>query len=154
MIAFVSFTINAQTKPAETKKADDPKAKAPVAQTKAPAAPVKAAIDVTKLPKEILDNIATHKGFKAIKAESVTDKGITTYVVTVEGNNTKLNYIYDKDKKFVKEEAFKEEVKKPAAVKAEPKKEPVKAEPKKEPVKAEPKKEEPKKEPVAPKPTK
>ena len=132
MIAFVSFTINAQTKPAETKKADDPKAKAPVAQTKAPAAPVKAAIDVTKLPKEILDNIATHKGFKAIKAESVTDKGITTYVVTVEGNNTKVNYIYDKDKKFVKEEAIKE-VTKPAVKKEEPKKvELKKDEPKKE----------------------
>jgi len=164
MFAWVSLNAQTQTKaPAADKKAPaatEKKApaatekKAPVAQTKV-AAPVKTAIEVAKLPKEILDNIANdHKGFKAIKAESVLDKGVTTYVVTVEGNNTKLNYIYDKDKKFVKEEAFKEEVKKPAAVKAEPKKEPVKAEPKKEPVKAEPKKEEPKKEPVAPKPTK
>jgi len=114
LFAWVSLTINAQTKaPAAEKKAPATEKKAPVAQTKATTAPTKTPIEVAKLPKEILDNIANeHKGFKAIKAESITDKDVVTYKVQVEGNNTKAYYIYDKDKKFVKEEAIKQAVKK------------------------------------------
>jgi len=149
VLAFVSFTINAQTPTTEKKapatekkapvaaekKAPVAEKKAPVAEKKAPA-PKKTIIDVTKLPKEILDNIKTHQGFKAVKAWSVTENGVLTYVVT----DNKVNYFYDKDKKFVKEEAVKETPKttKPAVKKEEPKKAEVKKEEPKKAVETKP----------------
>ena len=118
LFAFVSFTINAQTKSTDTQKKAPVEKKAPVAKKKSSTASKKTIIDVTKLPQEILDNLKTHQGFKAVKAWSTTSNGVLTYVVT----DNKVNYTYDKDKKFVKEEAVKE-VAKPAVKKEEPKKE-------------------------------
>ena len=111
MLAFVSFTINAQTKATDTQKKAPVSQKKSAAHKKTAAGPKKAVLEVSKLPKEIQDNIKTHAGFTAVKAWSVTDKGVVTYEVT----DNKITYFYDKDKKFVKEEAVKvkkEEVKK------------------------------------------
>ena len=113
LFTWVSFSINAQTK---------------------------MSIEPSKLPKEILDNMTMqHKDCKILKAESLNEKGMLTYIVQAECNKEKMKFIYDKDKKFVKEEMMKSEVKKASTKTSEmnmKKTEPKKAEPKKQEPKA------------------
>lgn len=85
MIALVTFSIYAQTS--------------------------RTAIATAKLPKEITDYVKSHYQIcNIIKAESVTEKQVFTYIISIACNDKKVNVIFDKDKKFIKEDLIKDNV--------------------------------------------
>jgi len=89
MIALVTFSINAQTS--------------------------KTTIATAKLPKEITDYIKSqYQTCNIVKAEGVTDKQVFTYVVSIACKDKKVDVVFDKDKKFIKEAVAKDDVVKPA----------------------------------------
>jgi hypothetical protein len=71
-------------------------------------AQTRSAIKLADLPKAITDNISTqHQGWNAIDAFKVDTKGVMTYEVLVKKATSEMNFVYDKDGKYLKMEPHK-----------------------------------------------
>jgi len=82
-------------------------------------AQTKTSVQTSDLQKSITEYIAkTHPGFNVKEANKVETKGVATYEVVIAKGTVEHTLIFNKDGKFVKQQAVKSGSVKPTAVKS------------------------------------